>query len=59
MSAKGTKSKHDDFSDTISMLAFMSTFRPGADTDAHYNDETDIWEFEEERLPDRISSYIV
>jgi predicted phage terminase large subunit-like protein len=59
MSAKGTKSKHDDFSDTISMLALMPTFRPGADMEAQYNNETNIWEFEEERLPDRIASYIV
>lgn len=59
MSAKGTKSKHDDFSDTISMLAFLNAFKPSADMEVVYNDETDIWEFDQERLPDRISSYIV
>ncbi len=59
MSAKGTKSKHDDFSDTISQLAFMSSFKPGAEVETHYNSDTDIWDFEEERLPDRMQSYIV
>lgn len=59
MSPKGTKSKHDDFSDTISMLAFMSTFKPGVDSEPTYNSETDIWDFDREQLPDRISSYIV
>ncbi len=59
MSAKGTKSKHDDFSDTISMLAFLNAYKPSADMEMHYNEETDIWEMESEILPDRISSYIV
>lgn len=59
MSAKGTKSKHDDFSDTISMLAFMPVFKPSADTELTYNVETDIWGFEEEEIYDRRSSYTV
>jgi predicted phage terminase large subunit-like protein len=59
MSAKGTKSKHDDFTDTISMLAFLQTFKPGIDMEPYYDEDKDIWEFEQERLPNRITSYIV
>lgn len=59
MSAKGTKSKHDDFTDTISQLAFMNSFRPGAEQETHYNGLTDIWEMDEEEISDRRSSYIV
>lgn len=59
MSAKGTKSKHDDFSDTISMLAFMNAWKPGAESEASYNDEVDIWEFDKEEDSDQLSSYIV
>jgi predicted phage terminase large subunit-like protein len=59
MSQKGTKSKHDDFTDTISMLAFMSSWKPSAEQEVHYNSETNIWDFDDEPLPDRMSSYIV
>lgn len=58
MSPKGTKSKHDDFSDTISMLAFMNAWKPGVEQDVTYNNEVDIWEFEKEEIPNRLSSYI-
>ncbi len=59
MSMKGTKSKHDDFSDTISMLAFMNAFKPSGEMEAVYNADTNVWEWEDEVLPDRIRSYIV
>lgn len=59
LAAKGPKSKHDDFLDSISMLAFMNSFRPSAETESHYDGSVDIWDFEVESTPDRRSSYIV
>lgn len=59
MSAKGTKSKHDDFCDTISMLAFMNAWKPSEDTVVTFNNETDIWEFERDDPANLLSSYIV
>lgn len=59
MSAKGTKSKHDDFCDTISMLAFIQMWKPGVELESKYGGETDIWEFEEDPIHDRRGSYIV
>jgi predicted phage terminase large subunit-like protein len=59
LSGSGFKSKHDDFSDTISQIAFLNAFKPGASVDKVYDDAVDIWGFEEEVIPDRRSSYIV
>ncbi len=59
VSQEGFKSKHDDFSDTVSMLASLKTFRPSEEllgkqvSDGPY-------EFDDERLDeDRLSSYVV
>ena len=59
MSAKGTKSKHDDFCDTISMLSFIPMWKPGSEIEVKHNSGNDIWEFEEEIFVDRRGSYIV
>jgi predicted phage terminase large subunit-like protein len=58
LSKGGFKSKHDDFADTISMLAFISAWKPGVEVETVYNAEEDIWAFEVEEIPDRMSSYI-
>lgn len=59
MSAKGTKSKHDDFCDTISMLAFIQMWKPGVEIESHNRSQNDVWEFDEEIVASRIDSYIV
>lgn len=58
MSAKGTKAKHDDFCDTISMLAFLETFKPSAEIDFVYDNSKDLWDHEDTVEPTRLSSYI-
>lgn len=44
----GFKAKHDDFIDTISMLSLMNPWRPSADTQFKYNDDSGLWEEEDE-----------
>jgi len=59
VSQDGFKSKHDDFSDTISMLASLKVWKP---TSALRMERTknDMWDFEEDDLDDnRLSSYVV
>lgn len=61
VSPAGFKSKHDDFSDTISMLASLTPWRPSQEVTMHKDDieDSELWEFEEEELTDRRASYIV
>lgn len=44
VSKKGFKSKHDDFMDTISMLAAMNTFRPSQEVEYEYRESSGLWE---------------
>ena len=55
----GFKAKHDDFIDTISMLAMMDTWRPSASMDFQYNDKSGLWEDVEDDSSSSMSSYIV
>lgn len=55
----GFKSKHDDFIDTISMLASLTPWKPSEEAPLHGSD-SGIWEMDvEEDTHDRLSSYIV
>lgn len=59
VSINGFKSKHDDFSDTISMLSVMKPFKP-AEAAVLKRTGGDVWEFEEEEeFSSGLSSYIV
>lgn len=59
-SMAGFKSKHDDFIDTISMLASMTAWKPSNEEEMVYNKRNDLWEVEEERSDnERLESYIV
>ena len=59
VSINGFKSKHDDFSDTISMLSVMKPFKP-AEAAVLKRTSGDVWEFEEEEeFSSGLSSYIV
>jgi len=55
----GMKAKHDDFLDTISMLANMTPWRPSDDMPMVKDADTNIWEMETEEAMTAISSYIV
>lgn len=60
-SAGGFRSKHDDFIDTISMLASLTPWKPTEETPVHRSEEDNgMWVID---IPvetnDRISSYIV
>jgi hypothetical protein len=59
VSPSGFKSKHDDFSDTISMLSLMNTFAPGAGA-VMVQDDNGLWG-EEEDFDDDLNyqSYLV
>jgi phage terminase large subunit-like protein len=58
-SQSGFKSKHDDFIDTISMLALLNAWRPCEDAVMQHV-EGDVWELEDQEVvPNRINSYIV
>jgi predicted phage terminase large subunit-like protein len=55
----GFKSKHDDFIDTISMLASLTPWKPSEEAPLHAADGG-MWEMDEEDEPlDRLASYIV
>ncbi len=55
----GFKSKHDDFIDTISMLASLTPWKPTEEAPLHAADNG-MWEMDEEDEPlDRMASYIV
>lgn len=57
-SVGGFRSKHDDFIDTISMLASLKAWRPSETGDLTQK-EDNIWEIEEEEVYDALASYIV
>lgn len=59
ISAGGFKAKHDDFIDTISMLASINAWKPSMTGDLSRKDEKDYWEIEEEVYENGLSSYIV
>ena len=55
----GFKAKHDDWIDTVSMLAMMDTWRPSTSLELQYNDKSGLWEDVEDDLPSSLGSYIV
>ena len=58
-SAGGFRSKHDDFIDTISMLAVMNPWKPSEEVEFKHGDD-DMWHMEvTEDEYDRLDSYIV
>ena len=61
LSIHGFKSKHDDFSDTISMLSVMRPFKPSAPGMLAHDSENDVyyWDEPDDFLNDRMSSYTV
>jgi predicted phage terminase large subunit-like protein len=58
VSKNGFRSKHDDFSDTISMLALMNPWKPSEETEMKQSDDG-MWEMEEQEDDYQIDSYIV
>lgn len=58
-SANGFKSKHDDFIDTISMLASLKTWKPSQISTITKKDDSGIWEMEDDDTVDYLGSYIV
>lgn len=60
-SVSGFRSKHDDFIDTVSMLASLNPWKPSEEAPLqHSKDSSDMWEIEtEDRVSDRMDSYIV
>jgi predicted phage terminase large subunit-like protein len=61
VSVSGFKSKHDDFIDTISMLASLTPWKPSEEAMAHESKEgSGLWEIDvEDTTNDRMTSYIV
>lgn len=59
VAAAGFKSKHDDFTDTISMLSSLQTWRPSEDTEAVADSDSKYWEFDEDEPTASMDSYIV
>lgn len=57
--ASGFKSKHDDFIDTISMLASLTTWKPSSNIEMTYHKEDDMWDLDLEEEVDSMASYIV
>ncbi|MPS58864.1 MAG: hypothetical protein E2594_17100 [Pseudomonas sp.] len=56
----GFKSKHDDFIDTISMLASLHAWKPSEEAGLYQNESSGMWEADDEdQYNDRMSSYIV
>lgn len=58
-SANGFRSKHDDFIDTISMLASLTAWKPSQEAPMIQTGETDIWDLDIEERPNNLASYIV
>lgn len=60
LAASGFKSKHDDFSDTISMLSLMKAWKPSEETLSSF-DSSGIWGVDEDEYDDydARSSYVV
>lgn len=59
VSTSGFKSKHDDFADTISMLASLKPWKPSEDVSLVHKGDN-VWELEDDEAEDnRMSSYVV
>jgi len=58
-SAAGFKSKHDDFIDTISMLASLTPWKPSEVAPMEQKDNNNFWEVDLPEETDNLSSYIV
>lgn len=58
VSKNGFRSKHDDFSDTISMLALMNPWKPSEETEMKLS-EDGMWEMDEPDDTYQLDSYIV
>lgn len=58
VSKAGFKSKHDDFCDTISMLASMNPWKPAHTADLSISAGDGLWDMETEDAIDNLSSYI-
>ena len=59
VSPSGFKSKHDDFTDTISMLTLMNTFPPGESMQMA-QDDNGLWGYEDDGDDDlSYQSYLV
>ena len=59
VSKSGFKSKHDDFCDSISQLAFMNPWKPSESVPIKEDHDRNIWEIDIELPKDNYSSYIV
>ena len=60
VSPSGFKSKHDDFSDTISMLALLTVWAPTQETNISQQEGQDIWgDYEEVDYSSSYDSYVV
>ena len=60
VSPAGMKAKHDDFLDTISMLANLTAWKPCEDAPLTQDKDTKLWEIEEiENESSGLSSYVV
>lgn len=55
----GFKSKHDDFIDTVSMLASLTVWKPSEVSPSHDEAGQEMWNILEEQNFDRIDSYVV
>ena len=56
----GFKSKHDDFIDTISMLASLTPWKPSEESPITYNEDDKYWAMDpEDDRPSVLSNYIV
>lgn len=61
-SAGGFKSKHDDFIDTISMLASLTAWKPSEESTLKQKDGSGLWEMDEDDDDDEtggMASYVV
>lgn len=59
VSVGGFKSKHDDFCDSISQLAFITAWKPSEAVPLVENKELNIWQFAIEDVKDYNQSYFV
>lgn len=61
VSRNGFKSKHDDFIDTISMLALLKVWKPSEEAALVYNADDDIWfsDHSNDYEESNISNYVV
>lgn len=58
-SASGFRSKHDDFIDTISMLASIKSWKPSQVSPRPNDSSSPLWDDEEEIDKDTLDSYLV